>query len=193
MMRIDLGILKKQRQTKLNLPVNWYTLISTFFFVGKFPKMPGTAGSLICMPIYFFVLSSSVSYEAAASKMLFLLIVCTLMALPAITKFQKVTNTYDHSYIVIDEVIGQFLTLCICTEWLFYIGNLLPITFSVRSLSFFSAFILFRYFDIHKPLIIGYVNNHFKGAMGVILDDVLAALAASGVVYVIYHIFRLFY
>ena len=39
-----------------------------------------------------------------------------------------------------------------------------------------AAFILFRIFDIWKPFPIDYVDNNIEGALGIILDDILAGI-----------------
>ena len=41
------------------------------------------------------------------------IIVFLTIGIVAVQRFQKKTSTYDHSYIIIDEVIGQLLTLYI--------------------------------------------------------------------------------
>ena len=37
-----------------------------------------------------------------------------------------------------------------------------------------SSFLLFRFFDIWKPYPISYVDENVKGALGIMLDDILA-------------------
>ena len=39
-----------------------------------------------------------------------------------------------------------------------------------------AAFLLFRLFDIWKPFPINYVDNNTKGALGIMLDDILAGV-----------------
>ena len=41
------------------------------------------------------------------------------------------------------------------------------------------AFILFRYFDITKPSIIGRIDREAKGGVGVMGDDIVAGFAAG--------------
>ena len=41
-----------------------------------------------------------------------------------------------------------------------------------------SSFILFRLFDIWKPYPVGYVDDNVKGALGIMLDDIFAAIYA---------------
>ena len=140
----------------------------------------------------FNILMNSYSFANAKSKLLLTVLVLFIVGLIAVKKFQKTTNTYDHSYIVIDEVIGQLLTLFISLDWLFHLSNLIPINISKNNLSFLIALATFRYFDIKKPLIIDYVNRKYKGAFGVIFDDILAAIFASISIYVVYLVANLF-
>jgi phosphatidylglycerophosphatase A len=85
----------------------------------------------------------------------------------------------DDGRIVIDEVLGQLLTL---TPFLFW-GRA-----SVAALV--TAFVTFRLLDIWKPGPVGWAERHFEGGAGVVADDVvagalgavfMAALAATGV------------
>ena len=72
----------------------------------------------------------------------------------------------DPSPVVIDEVAGQWLTLLVA-----------PLDLAWYAL----AFVLFRFFDILKPWPIGWLERRVPGALGVMLDDVAAALAAMAV------------
>jgi phosphatidylglycerophosphatase A len=85
----------------------------------------------------------------------------------------------DDGRIVIDEVVGQLLTLAPLLLW----GGA-----SLAALV--TAFVTFRVLDIWKPGPVGWAERHFEGGMGVMADDVLAgalgavlmgALAATGV------------
>ena len=134
----------------------------------------------------------SPSSSNAQDKLLLTILVLFIIGLIAVKKFQKTTNTYDHSYIVIDEVIGQLLTLYISLNWLSHLSHLIPLNISEKNLIFLIALATFRYFDIKKPLIIDYVNRKYKGAFGVIFDDILAAIFASVSIYVVYLVANLF-
>ena len=46
-----------------------------------------------------------------------------------------------------------------------------------------SAFVLFRFFDIVKPGIIGYIDRKTEGGIGIMLDDVVAGLFA-GIIFI---------
>ena len=189
--RFSLNHLVNANKIKFKVPFSWYSIISTWFYIGKLPA-PGTFGSIAAYPIFYYILMNSYSLTNAKSKLLLTTLVLFIIGLIAVKKFQKTTNTYDHSYIVIDEVIGQLLTLYISLDWLFHLSNLIPVNISKNNLTFLIALVTFRYFDIKKPLIIDYVNRKYKGAFGVIFDDILAAIFASISIYVVYLIANLF-
>ena len=69
----------------------------------------------------------------------------------------------DHGAIVWDEMVAFWLLLL-----------LVPVSFGSQ----FAAFVLFRFFDIVKPPPIRQADQRVKGGLGVMLDDVLAALMA---------------
>jgi phosphatidylglycerophosphatase A len=48
------------------------------------------------------------------------------------------------------------------------------------------GFILFRIFDILKPWPISYVDKHVAGGFGIMVDDVLAGLAALAFMHLIF-------
>jgi len=75
----------------------------------------------------------------------------------------------DPQEIVIDEVVGQMLTLIAIPiyETLYPLPTLYYCA---------AAFLLFRLFDIWKPYPISYVDNDVKGALGIMLDDILASI-----------------
>ena len=82
------------------------------------------------------------------------------------TSFESFDSN-DPQEIVIDEVVGQMLPLLA-----------LPIyeTLYIAPIEYYclTAFLLFRLFDIWKPFPISYVDNNTKGALGIMLDDILA-------------------
>ena len=66
--------------------------------------------------------------------------------------------------VVVDEVAGQWLTL-------------LPAPFN--PLCWALAFLLFRVFDIWKPWPVRWADRHVHGGLGIMLDDLLAAVYAA--------------
>lgn len=76
-------------------------------------------------------------------------------------KAEKIFETRDAPQIVFDEVVGAFLSV-----------SLLPRRIGYIILGFF----LFRFFDIVKPYPIRNVDEKVKGGLGVMLDDMVAAI-----------------
>ena len=139
------------------------TLFVTWFGTGLLPKMPGTWGSLAALPvIYFFP-----DHATWAIPTLFLL------GWIGTTQYLRGTHHKDPKEVVIDEVVGQWISL-----WA------LPIT----PLTLLLGFVLFRLFDIWKPWPISWADQisgaHSLNGFAVMLDDVIAGLMAWGVLWV---------
>ena len=174
---------------------NWYMIIATWFYTGKFKFAPGTVGSLAAYPIYYFMVAGSFDIKEAQFSLYFVVAVLFLLGLLAIDKFHKETYLIDDKSIVIDEVIGQLLTIGLALPSLKYLGtSLLHINNELVLINFifFIAFILFRLFDIKKPLFLGIIDKKMKNALGVILDDVGAALLSAGVISVCVYAIKLY-
>ena len=126
-------------------------LISTFFYLGKLPKAPGTWGSLGALFLWSFI-PESLQFR-------FTLLVITLIIGFIACEFslQQIDDP-DPSYIVIDEVVGLWIALLFVPKTIFF---------------FLLGFVLFRLFDILKPFFI-YSVQFFKGSLGVMLDDIVA-------------------
>ena len=130
-----------------------YKSIITFFFVGNIQFAPGTIASMFAMLVWFFIpLNLFIQLSIILILLLLALFLCYIHSTESDIK--------DPSYIVIDEVIGMFISLF-----------MLP-----KQLSFYLlAFMLFRIFDILKPSII-YNAQDLKYGVGIIADDILAGL-----------------
>ena len=81
----------------------------------------------------------------------------------------------DHSRVVIDEVAGLFVSLLFVPVTIPYI---------------LTGFVLFRFFDIAKPLLIRRLEA-LPGGWGVMADDILAGIYANVVLQVIIY-FQIF-
>ena len=128
-------------------------LISTFFYLGKLPKAPGTWGSLGALLVWSFI-PESLSFR-------FILLSLTLtIGFIACGNTLKESDDPDPSFIVIDEVVGLWITLLFVPKTIFL---------------FILGFLLFRLFDILKPSFI-YSVQFLKGSWGVMLDDILAGV-----------------
>ena len=137
--------------------------ISTFFFVGYLPLIPGTFGSIAGIGIFY--LLNGISWPGY-----FLFIFC-LMALGLLTsgRMEKLLNKKDPGCVVIDEVMGMLIAL-----------SFLPPEPKIIIL----AFLMFRILDTLKPYPAGRLQN-MHGAVGVMGDDLVAGVYANIVLQVI--------
>ncbi|MDH2919412.1 MAG: phosphatidylglycerophosphatase A [Sideroxydans sp.] len=125
------------------------------FGSGLSPKAPGTFGTLVAFPLYWFL-------SAHVSDALFILILIGSFAIGVwvcdITG--KALGVADYGGLVWDEVVAMLLVLFFTpTGWAW---SLL-------------AFALFRFFDIVKPQPIRYFDQNLQGGFGVMFDDIVAA------------------
>lgn len=150
----------------------------TCFKIGYVKKAPGTFGSLFALlcwcVISFFLADINIYYK---NIIVFLLItILTLIGSFLAKEFQNFKNSdsIDNSAIILDEFVGQFISLQL--SYYFLLSDLNNATFMLMVIS---SFILFRFFDITKPLIIGYLDKNMKNGFGVFLDDILAGIIAA--------------
>ena len=141
-------------------------LFLTLFKIGKIKKAPGTAASLIACLLFLLL----INIFNISIIFLFTLVIFSYSFVAINNSFDQF-NDDDPQEIVIDEVVGQMLTLIAIPvyETLFPIPNIYY---------FISAFLLFRLFDVWKPFPVSYVDNNFKGAAGIMLDDIFASFYA---------------
>jgi phosphatidylglycerophosphatase A len=163
--------------------------LSTMYGVGLTRMGPGTAGSLVAALIAYPILLLPYGYAWLTLGAL----VFTLLGTANANKFMRDRNTtHDPQEIVIDELVGQWLTYSVWYGWLCIItGNLdaakhLLADVSASPLYLALGFVLFRFFDILKPWPISWADRHIKGGFGVMFDDILAAIPAGTVLYVCY-------
>ena len=81
---------------------------------------------------------------------------------------------HDPSEIVIDEVVGQWIALFP----VLYGARMMGVEATALWPGWLAAFVLFRLFDIWKPLWIGKADRR-GDALGVMLDDVIAGVFAA--------------
>ena len=131
-------------------------IVATFLFVGYLPLAPGTWGSLAGLLIYL-----SVKHNMYLSLAVFFM----LFFLGFITagKAEKILGEKDDKRIVIDEVCGMLLIFTLIQPSGIYL---------------ILGFILFRIFDVIK-LYPANKAEKLPGSLGVMADDIIAALFAS--------------
>ena len=150
--------------------VNLNNLFPTFFYVGLLRPAPGTWGSLAGI-ISAYVLLGLTSF----STFCFLLIFTIVFGFLTTKKYlENNPDKSDPSEVVIDEVIGQWITILP----LGYVFNLVQTDNENLWIVWIWAFFSFRFFDIIKLGLVSWADN-LKGAVGVILDDIFAGIAAA--------------
>ncbi|MEK6734308.1 MAG: phosphatidylglycerophosphatase A [Pseudomonadota bacterium] len=179
-------------------------IIATFFGIGYIPFAPGTFGSIVAFPLYILltiglsILKGGVANVVTSeliNAMLVVIVGLFFLGSWAADQYSNDIGKNDPKEIVIDEVVGQLLAICLTLALLPYIGIEAIMKFKsygideyyLGLLNLVSAFILFRLFDITKPWPIDYIDKNVKNGIGVMLDDVVAAIFA-----VIVHFFALY-
>jgi phosphatidylglycerophosphatase A len=132
--------------------------IALGFGAGLAPVAPGTFGTLVAIPIALLL-------HAYGSETTFVAAIVALFVLGTWASHVtgKALGVPDHGSIVIDEVAAFLLVL--------YFTGLTPLRIAI-------ALVLFRFFDIVKPPPIRQLDAAMKNGLGVMLDDMLAALFA---------------
>ena len=125
---------------------------------GLAPKAPGTAGSVVGVAVFLALAPLGVPVCLAALALMI------LVGVPLCGRTARALGVHDHPAIVWDEVTGVVLTL-VCGS-----GTWISITV---------GFLLFRIFDIWKPWPVRWADGRVGGGLGVMLDDLLAALYAG--------------
>jgi phosphatidylglycerophosphatase A len=142
-----------------------HLLLATWFGCGYAPAAPGTAGSAAGILIAWLLISQ------AGIAPVYLVLLTVIMTGPAIwaagaTALQL--GKEDPGLVVIDEVLGQWLTA----------AAILRPTWQ----SYVLAFALFRIFDITKPWPIRKLED-LPGGLGIVSDDLLAGVYGAVVMW----------
>lgn len=137
----------------------FYRLISTCLGIGYTPKGGGTVAAIACCIVWYFSWGSG---NGLFSLELLVTVAITVIGAWAAGKMEPEWGE-DSYRIVIDEVAGMCLTLCgIPNRWPYVLIGL----------------VLFRFFDIAKPLYIRRMER-IGGGWGVMMDDVVAGVYAN--------------
>lgn len=131
--------------------------LATLGPAGYAPVAPATAGSAVVALIGWFLPVPALPMALA------LIAAGTVLAVWIAGEAEKEMG-HDAKPIVVDEAIGQSLALLLVPHTLF---------------AFAAAFVLFRIFDVWKPLGAREIQR-LPGGLGVVADDVIAGLTACG-------------
>ncbi len=127
------------------------------FGSGLAKKAPGTFGTAVGLPLYWLIDGYTLTTQLTLIGLLF------LVGIYFCDKTGKALGVSDHGGIVWDEIVAIMLVLTFTpNQWQWWL----------------IAFLLFRLFDIWKPFPIRQCDAKVKGGLGVMLDDLLAAIYA---------------
>lgn len=144
--------------------------IATFFNIGRLPLAPGTWASLVTTVLVYFI---KPYWQAPIYLQIAAIVIVFVLGIPAASAAERHFKRKDPRPCVIDEVAGQMVSLL-----------LIP-----HSISFYIAgFLLFRLFDIVKPFPVRNTEK-IPGGFGIMLDDIVAALYALGVLHLYLYLF----
>jgi phosphatidylglycerophosphatase A len=136
-------------------------LLATGLGSGLAPYAPGTVGSLLALPIWWFVLADlpAVAQAACVASI-------ALISIWVVDRACRAARVGDASAFVLDEFVGQWVALVAAPKTLLALGV---------------GFALFRAFDIVKPWPVSWADRRLRGGLGVVIDDVLAGVLACAV------------
>jgi phosphatidylglycerophosphatase A len=144
----------------------WAWTVATFFGAGYGKPGPGTWGSVAALLLW--AAYAWLAHPAPAALLLALAIgiaIALVLGVPAATIVERQSGRTDPGFVVIDEVIGQ---------WIALLGS--PADWRHGLI----ALVLFRLFDITKPFPVRRLER-LPGGWGIVFDDVAAGLYALGV------------
>ena len=137
---------------------NESTFIALGFGTGLVSFAPGTIGTLVAIPFFYFSQLLPQNYDY------FFVVTLFFIGIYASNKTCAIMKVKDPSCIVIDEIVA-FLALLIFLK---------PTIFHMVL-----SFILFRIFDILKPFPINVLEKKFDGGFGIMIDDIAAAFYSA--------------
>jgi len=141
-------------------------LFVTVFGIGTLRYAPGTFASLVTT-VFLYSLFHVINLQNI--MILIFLLLVFFYSFYAVNDYIRDNKNKDPKEVVIDEVIGQSIPI-----YLYEIAHQTEKNFQETILIYIYIFILFRFFDIKKPLPINIIDKKFKNSFGVIFDDVIA-------------------
>lgn len=140
----------------------FHIIIATGFGSGYCPVAPGTAGAALATVIWFAISLFVPVYPPYLLVVITaaLIVLFTLLGIWSANVLEPVWGE-DPSRVVVDEMVGVWIALLAADPDKFYY--------------ILAAFVLFRLFDIYKPLGIRKMES-LKGGLGVMMDDILAGV-----------------
>lgn len=148
----------------------WAWLVGTVCAAGLLGPAPGTNGSAVAVLAWWAIASQlEVSYRPLVLAAL--VVIATVVGIPAATRVARESGKTDPGCVVIDEVAGQWFTLFFA-----------PLGWK----ALLAGFILFRAFDMLKPFPVRRLERLPEG-WGIVVDDLGAGVYALVIMQVLTH------
>ena len=141
--------------------------IATLFGVGRSPIAPGTMGSLVALPFAWAIMAL-----LGRGWLLLASMIALAIGTWACENYARTKGEHDPKECVVDELVGQWIVCAFAPPSILW---------------YVPAFALFRLFDIWKPWPIRLVERRVPGGLGIMADDVVAALMGSVIIAVVAH------
>ena len=131
---------------------------------GLVPGAPGTAGTVVAIPIYLIIGGQ----PPAAYAVVVALVVGA--GIWACGRTARDLGVHDHPGIVLDEIAGYLVTMtALPFEWPWIVAG----------------FVAFRVFDVAKPWPVSLADRKVGGGLGIMLDDVIAGVLACAMLHAV--------
>ncbi|MCA6219768.1 phosphatidylglycerophosphatase A [Photorhabdus antumapuensis] len=153
---------KAKRRLRMSNP--WH-LLATGFGSGLSPVVPGTMGSAAAIPFWLLLIQfpAWVCWLVIIVGMFFGIMICQ--------RTSDDMKVHDHGSIVWDEFIGMWITLMaipvVNWQWVLI------------------GFMVFRILDMWKPWPIRWFDRYVHGGLGIMLDDIIAAVFSFVIVWLL--------
>ncbi len=135
-------------------PVNF---LAFGFGTGLSPFAPGTVGSLLGVALAWLTIDLGLYVQLGVA------VAISVVGIWICGESARRIGVHDHGGIVWDEIAGMYVTLLVAPPTV---------------LGYALGFVLFRLFDIAKPWPIRDLDHRLGGGLGIMLDDLAAALYA---------------
>ena len=131
---------------------------------GLAPRAPGTAGTVVAIPIYLAIGAQPLAVYVLAVAFV------VVAGVWACARTARDLGVHDHPGIVLDEIAGFLVTMtALPFEWPWVVAG----------------FVSFRVFDIAKPWPISLADRRIGGGLGIMLDDVIAGVLACAMLHAV--------
>lgn len=143
-------------------------LLAFGFGSGLSPRAPGTAGTVLAIPLYLLVAEFNlVQYSI-------FIVLAAVLGIWICDVASRQLQVHDHPGIVWDEFVGYWITMwAVPPEWIWML----------------LGFVVFRVYDIVKPWPVSVLDKKIGGGLGIMIDDVLAGAMACLTVHLAIYIF----